>query len=79
MTRRTALQHTFTDAIPDELDDGLIYISIPYATVIHLCCCGCRSEVVTPLRPDAWTLLFDGMSVSLRPSIGNWSFPCQSH
>jgi len=30
-------------------------------------------------RPTDWTLLFDGKTVSLEPSIGNWSFPCQSH
>ena len=23
--------------------------------------------------------MFDGKTVSLEPSIGNWSFPCQSH
>lgn len=26
-----------------------------------------------------WTLIFDGDTVSLDPSIGNWSFHCQSH
>jgi hypothetical protein len=24
-------------------------------------------------------LIFDGRSISLDPSIGNWSFPCKSH
>jgi len=41
--------------------------------------CGCGSEVVTPLSPAAWSLLFDGVSVSLHPSVGNWNLPCQSH
>ncbi|WP_407933213.1 DUF6527 family protein [Bdellovibrio reynosensis] len=50
-----------------------------YATASHLCCCGCGSEVVTPLTPTDWRLTFDGTTVSLDPSIGNWSFPCQSH
>jgi hypothetical protein len=79
MTRRTAVLHEFTDIIPDKLQYGVVYISIPYATVLLLCCCGCRSEVVTPLSPAGWSLTFDGQSVSLWPSIGNWSFPCQSH
>jgi hypothetical protein len=34
---------------------------------------------VTPIRPTDWKLIFDGKTVTLHPSIGNWSFPCQSH
>src|SRR5262249_34855974 len=55
------------------------YVCIPFATVVHKCCCGCGHEVVTPLTPTDWKLIFDGVSISLYPSIGNWSFPCQSH
>ena len=36
-------------------------------------------EVVTPLTPTDWKLTFDGESVSLNPSVGNWSIPCRSH
>jgi hypothetical protein len=39
----------------------------------------CGNEVVTPLSPRDWKLIFDGETVSLDPSIGNWSFSCQSH
>jgi hypothetical protein len=46
---------------------------------MHLCCCGCGSEVVTPLNPAGWTLEIVGGAVTLRPSIGNWSLPCRSH
>jgi hypothetical protein len=35
--------------------------------------------VVTPFTPKDWELRFDGETVSLSPSIGNWSFACQSH
>jgi Family of unknown function (DUF6527) len=35
--------------------------------------------VVTPLSPTGWKLIFDGKTVSLDPSIGNWGFPCRSH
>lgn len=56
-----------------------IYISIPYATAIHNCCCGCGNRVVTPISPTDWKLIFDGCSISLEPSIGNWNFPCRSH
>lgn len=71
--------HAFVDHVPDHLGDGILYVSIPYATAIHLCACGCGNEVVTPLSPRQWRLIFDGESVSLTPSIGNWSFPCRSH
>jgi hypothetical protein len=73
------LKHEFVEFIPDELKDDTIYVSIPYATVVHKCCCGCGTEVVTPLSPTDWTLNFDGESISLDPSIGNWSFDCKSH
>ena len=73
------LSHKFVKNIPEQLEDGTIYISIDYATAIHKCCCGCGREVVTPFSPTDWTLIFDGKTISLRPSIGNWSFACQSH
>jgi hypothetical protein len=50
-----------------------------YATALHLCCCGCASEVVTPLAPAQWKLTFDGENVSLYPSVGSWNLPCRSH
>jgi len=73
------LKQEFVEQIPDQLADGVIYVSIPYATVAHRCCCGCGYEVITPLTPTDWQLTFDGESISLTPSIGNWSFECQSH
>lgn len=77
--RREHLTHEFVEYIPERLCEGTIYISIPFATGTHKCCCGCGYEVVTPLSPTDWKLTFDGRSISLDPSIGNWSFPCQSH
>jgi hypothetical protein len=79
MKRRTSLTHEFVEYIPNDLADGKIYVSIPFATVAHKCCCGCGNEVITPLSPTDWKLIFDGQSISLDPSIGNWSFACQSH
>jgi hypothetical protein len=79
MKRQTALTHEFVEYIPDELKDGTLYVSMPFATVAHKCCCGCGKEVVTPLSPTDWKLIFDGKSISLDPSIGNWSFDCKSH
>lgn len=73
------LRYEFVEFIPDTLESGCLYISIPYATASHRCLCGCGNEVVTPLTPTDWSLIFDGESVSLKPSIGNWSFDCKSH
>src|SRR5580704_4620812 len=79
MNQEIVLKHEFVEFIPDELEQGTIYVSIRFATASHLCVCGCRNKVVTPIRPTDWTLIFDGKTISLEPSIGNWSFPCQSH
>jgi len=73
------IQHKFVEFIPDRLENGILYVSITHATVLHKCCCGCGNEVVTPLSPTDWKLTYDGKAISLYPSIGNWSFPCQSH
>ena len=79
MIRCERLEHRFVANIPNLVEPGVLYVSIEYATAIHLCCCGCGEEVVTPLTPTDWKLTFDGESVSLWPSIGNWNFKCRSH
>jgi len=79
MPTHLTLRHQFVECVPDQLEDGVVYVSVTYATVVHRCCCGCGQEVVTPLSRKGWTLSFDGESISLSPSIGNWSFPCRSH
>jgi hypothetical protein len=79
MTERRTIQHEFVEFIPEELEEGVLYISIPYATTQHSCLCGCGNRVVLPLHPTHWQLLYDGETVSLKPSVGNWSFPCRSH
>ncbi|MCT1524727.1 DUF6527 family protein [Sphingobacterium hotanense] len=73
------LQHKFVEFIPEKVEEGILYISIEYCTAIHKCVCGCGNEVVTPLSPTDWRLTFDGKSITLYPSIGNWNFECQSH
>jgi hypothetical protein len=79
MKAEKTLSHEFVEYIPDQLKDGVIYVSINFATVAHKCCCGCGKEVVTPLSPTDWKLTYDGQSITIDPSIGNWSFACQSH
>ena len=79
MTRLESLEHRFVALIPADLDPGVLYVTMEYATAVHSCACGCGGRVVTPFTPRDWELRFDGETVSLSPSIGNWSFACQSH
>lgn len=76
--KRDELVPRFTEFIPRELDEGVLYVSITHATAVHLCACGCQTKVVTPLSPEDWQLIFDG-TLTLNPSIGNGQFPCRSH
>ncbi len=73
------LEHRFVRNAPRELEPGVLYISMEYATAMHSCCCGCGERVVTPFTPTDWRMTFDGDSVSLHPSVGNWNQECRSH
>ncbi|MEO6612407.1 MAG: DUF6527 family protein [Chitinophagaceae bacterium] len=73
------LRPEFVELIPDQPEEGVLYISILHTVAIHRCACGCGEEVITPLDPDRWSFTFDGKTVTLDPSIGNWNFPCRSH
>jgi hypothetical protein len=76
---RTEITPEFVEFIPEVLQEGVLYISLEYATATHKCFCGCGREVVTPITPTDWILTRSQDTVSLAPSIGNWSFPCRSH
>lgn len=69
----------FVEFVPEQIEEGVIYISERYGTAIHKCCCGCGKEVVTPLSPAEWSIQLTNNQISLWPSVGNWSFPCRSH
>lgn len=77
--KQSALRPQFVEFIPEQLEDGVLYVSQRYRTAAHCCCCGCGSEVVTPLGPADWTLEVDNGAITLHPSVGNWSLPCRSH
>ncbi|RPF28556.1 hypothetical protein EDD32_3089 [Georgenia muralis] len=72
------MDHRFVEVLPTPLEPGVLYISGAHNIVAHLCCCGCGTEVVTPLGPAGWALRYDGR-VSLSPSIGNGAYDCKSH
>lgn len=77
--RRESILPEFVEFVPNSLEDGVLYISVEYATAVHKCCCGCGQRVVTPLSQTDWALILEGDVVSLSPSVGNWSYSCQSH
>ena len=79
LTESPRLRHEFVELVPEVLEGNVLYISIKYRTAVHLCCCGCGVEVATPLSPAEWQLTFDGETVTLYPSIGNWNLNCRSH
>lgn len=79
MTRIGQITPEFVEFIPEKLEPGVLYVSRRYSTASHLCCCGCGMTVVTPLNSAKWRVTEVNGTVSLSPSIGNWSFPCQSH
>lgn len=73
------IEPQFVEYVPATLAEGVLYVSMTYKTTVHLCACGCGNKVVLPLSPAEWRLSYDGEVVSLRPSVGNWEFSCQSH
>jgi hypothetical protein len=79
MPRVERFDHEFVDQIPEDLDEGILYVSMRFGMVIHLCACGCGNQTVTPLGPTDYKLIYDGETITLHPSVGNWNFPCRSH
>ncbi|MGQ8844694.1 DUF6527 family protein [Serratia sp. TSA_7] len=77
--RVKTLSHIFVDSFPEHLKAGELYLAMEFATAVHLCACGCGHKVITPFSPTDWKMVFDGETISLKPSIGNWTFPCRSH
>ncbi len=65
--------------MPARLEPGVLYVSEEFETAAHLCACGCRSKVRTPLGPTEWRFTHYAEGPSLQPSIGNWQLPCKSH
>ena len=73
------LQPQFVKFIPKDLLQNSIYVSIENEVTAHLCPCGCGEKIFIPLTPIGWKMTFDGESVSISPSIGNWQLNCRSH
>ena len=65
--------------VPEDLCPGVLYACFDCNVIAHLCACGCKEKVILPIDPDFWSVRYDGETVSLAPSIGNFQFPCKSH
>ena len=66
--------------MPNEMQQGNLYISQEYQVSCHLCLCGCGQNVVLPLAgKNKWTLIETDKGVSFTPSVGNFQIPCKSH
>lgn len=79
MTRRYQLTNEFVNDIPDDLSEGVLYISMEFGAIAHKCCCGCGNKVFTPLGPTEWQLTYNGIGISLSSSVGSGNLPCRSH
>lgn len=73
------MKHKFVEFIPKQKEEGILYVSLEYGTVVHKCACGCGLDVITPITPHDWKIIYDGETISLHPSIGNWAYKCRSH
>ncbi len=70
----------YVEQLPNDMQEGVLYICEAFELTAHKCCCGCGEDVYNKLGPAKWQLtkMPDG-SVSLYPSIGNWKYICKSH
>jgi len=70
----------FVNKVPKDLLERVLYICLEHGIIVHKCACGCGEKTVTPLdKEHGWIMKYDGQTITLRPSIGNFSIPCKSH
>lgn len=65
--------------LPKELEEGFLYVSEEFGVAGHLCPCGCKNKIITPLDKTEWSFKEIMNKPTLYPSIGNWQLPCKSH
>jgi hypothetical protein len=65
--------------LPKELEEGFLYVSNEFGVAGHLCPCGCKNKIITPLDQTEWSFKEVNNEPTLFPSIGNWQLPCKSH
>ena len=77
--RKNNYSTEFVQYMPEELEEGVLYIAPHFECALHKCMCGCGEIVCTPLSKNQWNWKFDGISASISTSVGNYSFQCKSH
>lgn len=65
--------------LPKELEEGVLYVSEEFGVAGHLCPCGCKNKIITPIGSTEWFFKEVNGKATLYPSIGNWQLPCKSH
>lgn len=82
-TRDQELTVEFVKYVPEQMVQGVLYVSEEFGTAIHLCACGwCKQKTVTPFHigERGWKYTRSPEDrVTLFPSIGNYQMPCKSH
>ncbi len=73
------LRPSFVTDIPECLEPGVLYMALEYDAMAHVCACGCGNEIATPIGPTDWNIAWNGVGLTVRPSVGNGSLPCRSH
>ncbi len=77
--KKINIEPIFVEYMPSELDDNKIYISEECEVAVHLCLCGCKNEVVTPIGKNWWKFEINKNKVSITPSILSKNLNCKSH
>lgn len=77
--RVDALRPAFVADVPEVLEPGVLYLALEYDAMVHLCACGCGNEVATPIGPTDWKIAWNGVGITVRPSVGNGALVCRSH
>lgn len=79
--RITEIKPEYVDNVPalSGMKEGVLYINKNDKWTLHLCPCGCGKPVMLPIGDYAWTLTERDKGVTMRPSVGNFDFPCKSH
>lgn len=75
----TKISLVYVHSFPKILDKEILYVSKEFEIATHLCPCGCKNKIITPLNPAKWSFTDHKGKPTLFPSIGNWQLPCRSH
>lgn len=76
---KVSIEPVFVEYMPEEMEQGKVYISDEYQVSIHLCLCGCGEETIMSLMANQWSYTNTEKGVSFTPSVGNYQFACKSH